>query len=233
MLPEVQTLLVVQDCDLKLRRLRLDVKRAPEVENQARSRLAEREAAVITAKDAVVANEIAVKNLEMDIETRKTTIARLKQQQFETRKNEEYRALEHEIDRYGAEVTKLEDAEIVLMEKAEDLKKVLGAAQLALQDTREQVDKELSDLAERMANASNQIATLEAERKEIAAKVDPDLLFRYDRIFDKKAPAVVPLENGICRGCHMKLTASTLTTSKAAKVLVSCEQCGRILFFEE
>jgi predicted nucleic acid-binding Zn-ribbon protein len=230
MLPEVETLLVLQDRDQKLRRLRLDVRRAPQAENDARARLASEEAAVAAAKEASMVNEVATKNLDIDIETRKTSIARLKLQQFETRKNEEYRALEHEIERYSAEVTRLEDAELELMEKGEELKKRLAAAQERLAATRKLVEEEVGEIGKRTANAGSQIAELEAERKEIAAKVDPDLRFRYDRIFDKKAPAVVPLENGICGGCRMKVTASTLTAVKAGKVLTNCEQCGRILF---
>ncbi|MGI8605271.1 MAG: zinc ribbon domain-containing protein [Verrucomicrobiales bacterium] len=231
MLPEIETLLILQERDQRLRRLREELARAPAAEAQAHSRLADREVALIAAKDLAVTNELAMKKLEMDIETRKTSIIRLKQQQFETRKNEEYRALEHEVERYGNEVTKLEDEELVLMEKAEELKKTIAVAQAALATTKKRVEEELAQLSERKANADAQIGGLEAERKGIAANVDVDLLFRYERIFDKKAPAVVPLDNGICGGCHMKLTASTLTTTKAAKSITSCEQCGRILYF--
>lgn len=230
MLPEIETLLILQDRDTKLRRLRQDLQRAPRDEENARSRLASDEAAVVAARDQIVSNDLAMKNLELDIETRRTSINRLRQQQFETRKNEEYRALEHEAERYAAEVSRLEDQQLILMEKGESLKAALGTAQEALARTRALVEEELAQIAERQRQAQTRVAELESERQEIATRIEPGLLFRYERIFEKKAPAVVPLERGICGGCHMKLTPSTTTAVRSEKIVTNCEQCGRILF---
>jgi predicted nucleic acid-binding Zn-ribbon protein len=233
MLPEIETLLVLQDRDQKLRRLQQDLRRMPQDAANARQRLAEHEAALQSAKQATADNELAMKKLELDIDTRKTTISRLRTQQFETRKNEEYRALDHEIERYGQEIVKLEDSELVLMEKAEELKKRVAAASAALVSTRALVEEELAHIAERGTNVDEQLSRLEHERAEIAAKIEEQLLLRYERIFEKKAPAVVPMNNGICGGCHMKLVAATVTTVKGLKVLTSCENCGRILYLGE
>jgi predicted nucleic acid-binding Zn-ribbon protein len=233
MLPEIETLLVLQDRDQRLRRLRQDLRRLPEDAARANERLADHAAALETAKEANAENELAMKKLELDIETRKTTIGRLRTQQFETRKNEEYRALEHEIARYSEDITKLEDAELALMEKAEELKKRVAAAAAALASTRSLVDNELADLATRKSNVEAQTMTLEAERQAIAAGIEEQLLHRFDRIFEKKAPAVVPMNQGICGGCHMKLVAATVTAVKGDKALTTCENCGRILYLGE
>ena len=88
----------------------------------AKARLAAATAAVAAAKDEVNHNEVAIKNLEIQIQTRRDTIVKLKTQQFETRKNEEFTALAHEATRYEGDVAKLEDEEMVLMEKGEALK---------------------------------------------------------------------------------------------------------------
>ena len=230
MLPDVTTLLILQERDQKLRRLRLELKKAPEDEARAKTRLADADAALKAVKEQVTANEIAMKKLEIDIETRRTTIGRLKTQQFETRKNDEYKALEHEIDRYGREVTGLEDQELVLMEKAEGLKQETARAMEVRARVQQLVDEELKQLAGRVENSRTQITEIEADRAGVAAKVNEALLQRYDRLFEKKAPAVVELENGVCGGCHMKVTAATLSAVRADKVIASCENCGRILY---
>jgi uncharacterized protein len=233
MLPEIKTLLVLQDCDQRLRRLHQDLRRMPEDTARARQRLADNEAALHTAKQASAENELAMKKFQLDIDTRKTTISRLRTQQFETRKNEEYRALDHEIVRYGEEITKLEDSELALMEKAEELKKKVAAATAALASTRALVEEELAHLDERGTNVNEQLSKLEGDRAEFAAKIEEQLLLRYERIFEKKAPAVVPMNHGICGGCHMKLVAATVTAVKGLRLLTSCENCGRILYLGE
>ena len=58
-----------------------------------------------------------------------------------------------------------------------------------------------------------------------------DRFNRFDRLFKSKGDAaVVALEHEVCTGCHMKVTIATVMRVKAGKEIVSCEQCGRILY---
>ena len=59
------------------------------------------------------------KSLELDVGTRSESIARLKTQQYETRKNDEFSAMGREIERYQNEISALEDQELELMEQAD------------------------------------------------------------------------------------------------------------------
>ena len=105
-----------------------------------------------TAKTAPQENEIAIKNLELDIGTRSETISRLKKQQYETRKNSEYQALGTEVVRYTGDVDALETEELELMEKADERRKVLAEAERALAFTKTGVDEEVAVLAKRTEN---------------------------------------------------------------------------------
>ncbi|MDX1681310.1 MAG: hypothetical protein R3242_11345 [Akkermansiaceae bacterium] len=95
MLDEVRSLLALQTLDRRLIALAQDLEKLPQEEARARTKLADDEKAVADAKEAVQKGEMELKKLELDAETRKTTIGRLKTQQFETRKNDEYQALAH------------------------------------------------------------------------------------------------------------------------------------------
>ena len=81
--------------------------------------------------------------------------------------------------------------------------------------------------------ADEQLAALETERKGIVTGVDETLLSIYERLLKVKGDAaVVPLIDGLCRGCHMKVTTSTHLSAKAEKEITHCEQCGRIVYLE-
>ena len=235
MLPEVETLLVVQDRDQKIRDLEKDLKvNMPNLIARATARLDGDKARVAGLKEQIQANEIAMKTLELDIQTRRDTINKLKHQQFETKKNEEYRALGHEVERYTNDVTNLEDQELELMEVGEDLSKQMKEANSALARTQELVDEELAQLATRKKNEEEQIASLRAERDQHAAQVNDSLLSVYTRLFAKKQDiAVAPLESLQCKGCHMKVTQATAQKAKAEKEVTNCENCGRILYAVE
>ena len=235
MQPTVEKLLVIQERDQKLRDLNKELERLPQEEEQARTRLAGDTAAVGEAKKAIQENEVAMNNFELDIDTRKDTVAKLKQQQFETRKNEEFAALGAEITRYGDEITKLEDSELELMELGEKLDATLKEAEGKLAATRSLVDEELAAIAERKKNTEARAAEIAAERAQHAAGIDDedDLEF-YEAIFEKKGDAaIVPLQHDEnCGGCHMKVIKDTATRVKAAREIAQCEQCGRILYEE-
>jgi predicted nucleic acid-binding Zn-ribbon protein len=75
---------------------------------------------------------------------------------------------------------------------------------------------------------------LTAERTELSGKIEEDLLGRFERLFASKGDAaIVALEHEVCTGCHMKVTTQTAHRVKNGKEIVSCEQCGRILYAAE
>ena len=234
MLPSIQALLVLQDRDRRLRSLAEDLVKIPKDEARAKDKLAGDNAAVAKAKEAVQANEIEIKKVELDVGTRKTTIIRLKTQQFETRKNDEFTALGNEIVRYEKEVDGLETKELELMERADALRATLSAAEAALARTKKLVDEDLVALADRKKRLEADAAEVQAERDRLAADAPETLLPLYERLLKiKNGVAIVPVTAGKCSGCHIKLVASTLVKVKSGAEGVQCESCGRLLYDEE
>lgn len=231
MLDEVRALLVLQDRDRRLLALQKDLEKLPQDEARAKTKLAGDEAAVKAAHDAIVDCELRLKRLELDAGTRKTTIQRLKTQQFETRKNEEYQALGHEITRYEKEVDDLETRELEIMEELDTHKAALKAAEGALAKTRALVDEDLATITARRERIGNEIHETESERAGLAASVPESLMPLYLRLMKtKNGLAVAPMQDGKCGGCHMKLIASTVVAAQSAKEIARCEDCGRILY---
>ncbi len=231
MLPEITQLLIIQDKDQTLKRLQTELKRLPLEQERAKQKLASDTEAVKVAKHTQQENEVAMKNLELQIETRKQTINRLKIQQFETRKNDEYAALGNEVVRYTADISGLEDQEMELMEKAEQLKAATAAAQAGLSASQKSVDGELAQIAERIKNLESQVKEVQTSRDTLATAVDEDLLEMYGRIWKSRGDsAVVSVEGNVCRGCNMKVAPAVLMGIKADKVLTNCSNCGRLVY---
>jgi predicted nucleic acid-binding Zn-ribbon protein len=217
--PEIPKLLQLQERDQRIRALKKDLGDVPKHEAAAKTQLAGDTAAVEAATLKVKEIEVKIKGVELDIQTRQNTIKRLGDQQFETRKNDEFQALGVEIKRYENDVRALEDKEIEHMEELEAAKTVLKAAQGKLAVTQGRVNDELKVLAERADGLRKRLADVEAERKELAEPIEKSGLDLYQRIFTKKGDAgVVPLENGICGGCHMKVVSGTIQTARGGDV---------------
>lgn len=233
MLEVLTQLLQVQERDQRLLKFQKELKDIPLQQTRAKTQLAGDQAAVEKATQTMKEIEVKIKSIELDINTRKNTIKRLQDQQFETRKNDEFAALGHEIKRYETDVTALEDSELEQMEALEAAKAALKVAQGKLAETQARVDVELKALDERAAGIQTRVNDLQAERKTLVEPVDPDALELYGRIFSKKPDSVVAVENGICNGCHVKVVASTIQSLKQAAGLTHCDSCGRILYLIE
>jgi len=195
------------------------------------SQLATSAAGVEALKQKARQTEIDRKKLELDAGTRTESITRLKTQQYQTRKNDEFQAIGHEIERYENEIRKIEDEELELMVEADKVKGDLAAEEKKAATVKESIGRQITDLDEKSKVLQARLEELTKERSELAGKIDEEVLGRFERLFNSKGDAaVVALEHEVCTGCHMKVTTQTAHRVKAGKEIVSCENCGRILY---
>ena len=232
MLDVIEKLLVLQDRDRKILHTRTELARVEperrELEGRASGSLARLEAAKLRAKQI----ESDRKKLELDVEAKKQQIEKYSLQQFQTKKNEEYRALANEIENCKKEITHIEDHELELMEQAEAAQKEVLAAQQVATDAKKLVDSKLADLAAREKNLRSELAQLESNRAELAGAVDESTRARYERLVKSKGSnVVVGISHHSCGGCHMKLSRGTVVACQADQEIVTCTNCGRILYF--
>lgn len=234
MLKEIRDLLILQDRDRRLLTLRKDLKKLPQDEERAKGKLAGDKAAEKKAHDDLLAIELKVKKIELDAETRRTTIKRLKHQQFETKKNDEFQALGHEIIRYEKDLDDFETKELEAMEEVDSYRKKLTDAEAALKNTQKLVDEDLVLIAQRKITIEARIAELAEERASLVTAVSEDILPLYERLMKTKdGLAIASLHEGKCTGCHMKVIASTAIAVQGGKAVTQCENCGRILSIDE
>ena len=231
---ELEQLLILQDRAQQIRQVETELRSVPLERKSLDAQVAAASASLEAIKDRARHVEMEKKKLELDVGTRNESIARLRTQQYETRKNDEFSAMGREIERYQQEISGLEDQELELMEQADQLKAQIAAEEKQTAAAKQSIAKQAVNLEAKQATLEGRLEELKMEREELAAKVDEDLLDRFNRLFTSKGDAaVVALEHDVCTGCHMKVTTATVVRVKGGKEIVSCEQCGRILYFEE
>ena len=229
--PELEQLLVLQDRQQKIRQIQAEIETVPLRRTSLEAQLAASASAVDALKQKARQVEVDRKRLELDVGTRTESISRLKTQQYQTRKNDEFQAIGHEIERYENEIRKIEDDELELMVEADKVKADLGVEEKKSASVKESVARQTAALEAKSQALQSRLEQLTKERAEIADKIDEDLLSRFEGLFKSKGDAVVvALEHEVCTGCHMKVTTQTAHRVKAGKEIVSCENCGRILY---
>ena len=228
----IEKLLILQDRDRKIRRVEQELGHIGPERDTLRTKAATTQTQLDAAKLHVKQIESDRKRLELDVESKKTQIEKYANQQLQTRKNEEYRALAHEIEMCKEAIVKIEDEEIVLMEQGEAAQKEVTRATLEANEAKKLVDSQVTELDQREANLSKELAELQTGRAELAAAVEETARTRYERLYKSKGDnVVVGVQHGVCGGCHMKLPAQTLVTCRSQSEIVGCINCGRILYY--
>ncbi|HEV2320529.1 MAG TPA: C4-type zinc ribbon domain-containing protein [Verrucomicrobiae bacterium] len=232
MLDTIEKLLVLQDRDRKIHRVQEELAHISPERQGFQTKAATAQTHLDAAKTRVKQIESERKRLEIEVESKKSQIEKYANKQLQTRKNEEYKALAQEIEHCKAEITKIEDHEIELMEQAEAAQREVLRAMADAGAAKTQVEKQVTELNQRETNLKKDLAEFQQGREELAAAVDDSARHRYERLLRSKGDnVIVGINHGVCGGCHMKLPAQILVNCKSEKEIVSCSNCGRILYY--
>ena len=232
MLDIIEKLLILQDRDRRILRVSQELAHIGPEREGLRNRAATTQNSLEAAKSRVRQIETDRKQKDLEIEAKKSQIEKYLNQQLQTRKNEEYKALAHEIEMAKDVIFKIEDAQIVLMEQAEAAQKDVAKATTEAAAAKKLVDDQIGQLNLREENLKKELAELQAGRTALAGAVDDSTRNRYERIFKSKGEnVVVGIEHSACGGCHMKLPAQIITHCRGQAEIITCPSCGRILYF--
>jgi predicted nucleic acid-binding Zn-ribbon protein len=142
-----------------------------------------------------------------------------------------------ELDAIGREVENLrrrksdrEDELLAFMEDRERLERQASDAESRATELRARVEQAASTAEDELAEVSANLMAEREQRAVLAARVDPELLELYDDLrAHKKGVGAAALVDGVCQGCHERLSAVELDHVKHADGVPRCEYCRRIL----
>lgn len=142
--------------------------------------------------------------------------------------------LQGEVDMLGREIGKIEDEMLELLELLESTGASITQKEAQLAELKEQLAKVRSDSASTEDRLKGEISELETQRRESAAKIDPPLLRRYEQIRVRAGNVgIVNITGSMCPACRIALPSETIKEAKAGRVGLTCDNCGRLLYWEQ
>lgn len=228
-------LLELADVDKQLNRLRHERGAIPQLKTieEADQQLSATRGDVIDTETA--RNDLGreMQRLESDIDSVRKRIER-NQQRLDSgavSSAKDVTALEHEMQTLHRRQTLLEDQELELMERAEQLDTQLEEVGKARQAVEEIRASALIQRDEKWAEIDQQTSMTETQRSSIAGTIPTELVALYDKIRGTGVPGAALLTQRRCGGCRLELAGSELAAVRAAapSEIVRCESCRCIL----
>ena len=229
--PIVEALLVLQSRDVRVAELTDELEEIPRQIAAGERDLAARSVKFTDLKNNTRLIESERKKTDLEVKSKESAIARYREQQLKTRKNEEFAALNHEIEHAQAEISKLEDTELELMESYEKGLVAVAEGEKELAQIQAKAKQKTADLQKRATVLEADLKATREKQAEAEKTVPEDALSRYRRILKSKGDvAIVPIHAGACGGCHMKLTTQTVVSARGSEGLIACENCARLVY---
>lgn len=236
---DLEHLIILQAQDLELRRLRAELADAPLRVAAAQTARAKADVALADATRALTREETLRRSQELEVKDRQGKISRLRKQMESATSAAQITALEHEINFSEQTISRLEDEELASLERTDQHEAAKSAAAAALEATTATLASERARTADLTAHHDASIASIEAERAATRALIDEARLSIYDRIAKAKGTGISEAIDHKCAACQMMVRPQrwndlrdNTPDSESAHTLMTCENCGRMLYYD-
>ena len=230
----IESLKQLQTVDGELHRLRRQLEQQPIELGQINARVTAQEAHARQAEERLRALQLSQKEKEIDLQTREANVRKLQSQLFQLKTNKEYSAMQREIETLKADNSVLEESILGAFDQIEQATKARQQEQEQLKLVQQKAAGERAQIDAQSSAVQEQIAQLERSRQGLLPDVPREALGVYERVLAiREGLALVPLLNDACGGCYRRLPPQVISQVHMKTLLVTCESCNRILYFDE
>jgi len=231
--PNIKHLIELQVIDLRLNELRALLAGLPRRLAEVEARVAAARQQLTAAKESLITSLKDRKRYEMDVEQWKEKARKYKDQIYEVKTNEAYKALQHEIEGAEAEMAKAEDRLLERMVSGEEYERQVKVAERTLKEIEASAQAERQTIAAEQTAAQKEVAQDTALREQAVAAIPDDLLDHYERIARRHVGvALAEVRDETCTLCRVRVRPHVYQELRreTSEEIFHCESCTRILY---
>ena len=224
---ELKLAVIRRNRETKLRQIELFQKKVKQVEDK-----------LIQHQRTSREQQMRLDSLSLDAAAREESINKHRQALAKAKTNREYAAILTAMNTEKADNAKVEGDALQRMEELQSLKNVQTALEAEHAKASADVKRAEQALAEFDAAGGKELAQIQAQRNEIALRIEPTALAAFTRLALKhEGEAMAPVEkvhpkrdDYVCGGCNINLRLEIINALATREDVQLCHACGRILY---
>jgi predicted nucleic acid-binding Zn-ribbon protein len=230
--PDLHTVIELQQVDWKVAELTTEIDALPSRIRTLQAQLDEFIHAHEERKKRLAENQKERRNLESEVKLIQERITKHKDQLYQVKTNEQYRAMLKEIDNEEANIRKIEDQILEKMIEAEEIQNHIQEAASRLEGEKARVAEEIKSLESQRQADLDEREQLQARRRELESSLSESVLSLYERIRSARGGvAIAQVRDGLCTACNVRLRPQMNNEVRANDAVLTCENCGRIIYY--
>jgi len=232
---EIIKIVQLQEIDSKIYNLKQEkeIKKPSKLE-QLKSEFEQKKQSLSAFEEKIKEIQLKKKEEEIELASKEESLRKAQSQLYQLKTNKEYQAKLSEIASLKADVSVEEDNLLKILDEIEVAKKDFDSQKDTLNQEEVAFKEEESKIQNEIKEIDAQIKNLEDKRKSFINGVDQSILAKYEQLLrTRQGLAIVPVNNGNCGYCYMRVTHQKINQIKMYKDLVFCESCVHILYIPE
>ena len=231
---DLELLLKLQIIDYDLGELERSKEYLPDMMDNLRNVIEESKTRLEASTTEFDAKKISAKTLELEIASKEADLQKYQQQMMSIKTNKEYDALVAQIDAIKQNISSNETEFLSTEERITVLAKDITEQNEKSEKASESNSKQLSILQNKIDSIGDTMAAKENEREIISKDIPRPTRSIYERVRKGKGgPAVVMVKKRACGSCYKALTPRKVQEIKKGDRIHTCENCGRLLFWDQ
>ena len=145
--------------------------------------------------------------------------------------NQEYHAIQKEIEFAQTEMKTAEDAVLEKMLEGDDLTAGVKRAEADLAAEQKKVDAEKKAIAAEAGELNAGLEQLAADRADVVRALAPQVLALFELVANRRnGVAIAEARDGICTICHVRLRPQVFNNILKNDQIIQCDSCNRIMY---
>jgi hypothetical protein len=230
---QIEQLVVLQKVDsemITLERILEDAPKQLQILQEKQAYLKQQQGVIQEKVDVLLEQK---GRIEGDIENDSQKIKKSKNKLMLVENTKEYHAMMREMDTLEKTNRMREEERANLLADLSDLDGRKEALQKDIDALEETISAQQSTLDQELAEKRARLSVLAQDKKKASEAVPAPILTRYNFIRDRiPNPVIVPVGEGVCKGCHIVIPPQTYIDLQKGEQILSCPNCLRIIYWE-
>ncbi|MBQ9104603.1 MAG: hypothetical protein IJY48_00465 [Mailhella sp.] len=172
------------------------------------------------------------KRIDADIQDDESRLSNSKNKLMQVENDREYQAMIREMDTMERQNQNREEERMALQEERALQEENLRNVEEVWNELKEELERQKENLEFRLSLSREKLEALEAKRATVCELIPAPVLGRYEFIRDRlRHPVIVPVEEGICSGCHIAIPPQVFIDLQRGNHIMSCPNCQRLMYW--